>query len=93
MPETDLSLWEGDGLPDYEDWLLLTDELGMVGPELEEWLRACKREAWVHEHLAKYENKEWNLAVTRYFWRRVEKLNSYIKRMEAELDATTSDNG
>jgi len=82
-----LSIWEGDGLPDYDDWTYLADDsLGMTMSELRGWLDSCKREAWVHEKCAKHEDPERNLAIARYFWRRHEKLKSYIDKLESELD-------
>ena len=92
MTERDLTIWEGDGLPSYDDWVDLTDELNMTGPELDAWLDGCKREAWVREKMSKYPNdseeydKEWQLAVVRYFWRRVDTLKGYIARRNRELD-------
>lgn len=85
-----LSIWEGDGLPDtYEEWASLTNRLGMVLPEISEWLVACKREAWVHEKSARYDDdseRDRNIAIARYFWRRTERLNGYMKLMKEELD-------
>lgn len=87
----DLSIWEGHGLPTYEAWSDFVNALDMTTPEQEAWLGACKGEARLHERMAKYdydpERKDWHLAVTRYFWRRVEVLNEYIKRFSAEMDA------
>lgn len=77
-------------MPDYSEWLDMVNYFDMTVPEQKGWLEACKEQAFVTEKVAKHENKEVNLAVARYFWRRVEKLNSYIKRLEADLDAAAS---
>jgi hypothetical protein len=50
----DLSLWEGDALPDYEAWVAMVHELDMTIVELEGWRDTCKREAWVYEKMAKH---------------------------------------
>jgi predicted metal-dependent hydrolase len=89
---TDLTIWEGDGLPDYDDWLWSVEELNLTTPELEGWLKSVKREAWIREKMSKYPSEsekydnEWQLATCRYFWRRYETLKSYIARWSRELD-------
>lgn len=82
----DLSLWEDDGMPDYDTWAIIVNELDMVLAELYQWRDTCKREAWIYEKVAKHENSEKNLVMARYFWRRTDTLSRYIKRMEKELD-------
>lgn len=82
----DLSIWEGDGLPDYDTWEAMVADFDLTMPEIEGWLEACKREAWVREKVAKYEDRDRNLATARYFWRRVEKLREYAKKLEEQLD-------
>jgi len=85
MPE-DLSVWEADDFLDYTEWKKVVQELDMTAPEIEGWLDACKKEAWVHEKLSKYENKDRNLAIARHFWRRSNSITAYKKQLEAELD-------
>jgi len=73
MPLTP-ELWEGDGITDDPD--LLTDaisDLGLLPLELRALEEVCKREAWVSEKAAKYENREDNLILSRYFWRRAQR--------------------
>ena len=82
----DPSIWQGDGLHDYGEWYDMVSYFDITMPELQGWLNACTSEAWVREHLAKYEDTEMNLDIARYFWRRVEKLRTYIKGLESELD-------
>ena len=81
----DLSVWEGDGLPDYDDWSYFVNVLEMTTAEQQGWLEVCKREAWVREKMVKHDtddhSREWQLAVCHYFWRRVTKLSQYIKRL------------
>jgi len=89
MPKKDLSIWEGTGLPDYEDWHMFSvDSLDMTQPEIEGWIEACKKEAWVHEQMGKREDEhqEYNKAVARYFWRRCDTLRDYLKILEKDLD-------
>jgi hypothetical protein len=89
---TDLTIWEGDGLPSYEQWKEIVDTLVMTTAEQEAWLDGCKREAWVREKMSKYDtgsekfDSEWHLATCRYFWRRVDTLKKYITRYSQELD-------
>lgn len=85
---TDLSLWDGDGLPEYDEWRDIVNDLDMTTPEIEAWIGACKQEAWVRERMARYtdEKQEYNLATARYFWRRVDALRRYHKRLDQELD-------
>ena len=91
---SDLSHWDGDGFDeglDDDAILGLFDDLGIMFPDLDGMIDACKGEAWVHEKLAKYEQSEVNLAMARYFWRRVERLRALLKtlrdRVDAELEA------
>src|SRR3954447_9173400 len=53
-----LALWDSDGLPNYDTWVALVNELDMVMVELYEWRETCKREAWVYEKSAKHEDSE-----------------------------------
>lgn len=86
----DLSIWDADTISEYDEWRDLIEVLDMTLPEIEGWLEACKREAWVHEKLAKYREEdgdgEQNLAIARYFWRRVERLREHLKQLEHDLD-------
>src|SRR3954467_2412383 len=83
-----LSIWEGDSLPDYDDWFSFVNALDMTTTEITGWIETCKREAWVHEKVAKHEDREWNIAVARFYWRRVDVLRNYLKRLEEELDGS-----
>lgn len=55
MPVTP-EVWEGDALPESdEEAVELFDALGCLPSEIEAMADHCKREAWVHEKLAKHE--------------------------------------
>lgn len=87
----DFSIWDGDGLPNDDDEAinLLTKDLGMVMPEIEALISANKMEAYVNEKVARGqegETKEWYLVITRYFWRRVERLRAIMKKLEENVD-------
>lgn len=80
----DPTIWEGDGLPkNDEDALDLIATLELFEFEVEALIHVCKREAYVHEKVAKYENKEWNLTFARFAWRRVERWTALLKLYEA----------
>lgn len=67
--------WDGDGLPEDDDEALeLFWDLGFLPNEVLATYEHAKRQAWFREQLAKYESAEWNLTLTRYFWRRAERL-------------------
>lgn len=86
MSNSDLSIWDEDSMPEYDAWYDIVIALDMTIPELEGWLEGCKKEAWVFEKLAEYENREKNLAMARYFWRRTDTLKSYIRQLNKYLD-------
>lgn len=81
-----LSVWDGDGLPGYNDWRTFISVLDMTTVEIEGWIDSTKREAWIREKTAKHEWHDWNIAVARYFWRRTEMLIRYLKVLNAEMD-------
>lgn len=92
MAKKDLSMWrEGPCLPEYDDWVILINHLEMTLPEIEGWINSCKKEAWVHEKLARLEDQERNTAVARYFWERTNLLIEYKKRLEKSLDQEVED--
>lgn len=87
--EFDAENWTGDGLPEDEDEAVeLLRALGPLPFEFDAMVNACKREAWVREHVARHENREWHLTVTRYLWRRVERLRGLRERVLADDDPT-----
>lgn len=91
-PEFDPENWEGDGLPEDDDEAVkLLRELGPLPFEYDAIRAACQREAWVREHAARHERREWHLAVTRYLWRRVERLRLLRDRVLADDDPTDSE--
>jgi hypothetical protein len=83
----DPAIWEGDGLPeDDEDALDFIGALELFDFEIEALIHVCKREAYVHEKVAKYENKEWNLTFARFAWRRVERWTALLKLYEEQQE-------
>jgi hypothetical protein len=89
-----LAIWEGDGLPEYDEWRDMVLAFDLTDPELEGWLEACKTEAWVRERMARHtegEERDWTLAVCRYYWRRVSTLTDYIKRHNSQTDEEIED--
>lgn len=80
--------WEGNGLD--TDARTLLDDLECLTFEVRALYDACKREAWIHEHVARYEhgeNKEFHLAVARYLWRRAQRFKEVADEMDAEMEA------
>lgn len=77
--------WDGDGLPDDDDDVLeLFRDLGMLPDEVTALYDLCKAHAWVYEHVARHREPEWNLAVSRYYWRRAERFRVLAKRYDEE---------
>jgi hypothetical protein len=82
MPLTP-ELWEGDGITDDPDELQYAiEDLGLLPVEIRAIEECCKREAWVHEKTAKYENREDNLILSRYFWRRAQRFKEIAEQEE-----------
>lgn len=82
-----MSAWDGDGInnEDEEDIDYAIDVLGFIPDEILAIEAYCRREAWVHEKTAKYENKEKNLEIARYFWRRAHKFKELAKELNERL--------
>lgn len=79
-------VWDGDGISeDEEDLEFALEDLGLLPFEVIALEEACKREGWIHEKLAKYENHDRNIAISRYFWRRAQRFKEIAKVMDKDL--------
>jgi hypothetical protein len=79
-------VWDGDGITeDEEDLEFALEDLGLLPFEVLALEESCKREGWVHEKLAKHENHDRNIAISRYFWRRAQRFKEIAKAMDKDL--------
>lgn len=79
-----IEAWEGDGLPDYpEDFI---EALGFLPVEMDAMYEVCKREGWILERLAHYEDADRNKAMSAYFWRRAQRWKELATDMRARID-------
>jgi hypothetical protein len=76
-------IWEGDGLPEDDEEALDLFAL-LFAYEIEAIIEATKREAWVREKVAKYEDRPESLLMAQFFWRRVEHLR-HLAKLDEEL--------
>ena len=88
---SDLSIWNGDGLPEDDDEAL-DIFLDLFDFEIDEIIDACKRTAWVHEKTAAHEDYDANIAMARFFWRRTARWIELRKQYEQQMkDAHDTD--
>lgn len=80
--------WEGDGFYELDDDEIvnLFRDLGCLAFEVKALADACKMEAWVREKTAKHEDREDNLVIARFWWRRTERLLAVVKTLDKITD-------